>query len=59
MRDRRNAPLFMAGMPLVATGCAFLAVGAAGQSAFAYAGAGLLAPGIVLIALAWRRSRNA
>lgn len=42
-------PFYFAGIPLIATGAAFAAVGASGQAAFGYASVGLLVPGLVLL----------
>ncbi|MEG5263473.1 hypothetical protein TRP66_04095 [Pseudomonas sp. JDS28PS106] len=52
-------PFYVAGIPLLATGCAFAAVGASGQEAFAWTAAGLLVPGVVLLTMGIWRSRNA
>lgn len=42
-------PFYFAGIPLIATGAAFAAVGASGQAAFGYTSVGLLVPGLVLL----------
>ncbi|PWB32359.1 hypothetical protein DCO48_13550 [Pseudomonas sp. SDI] len=52
-------PFAMTGVPLLAMGCAFAAVGASGQTAFSYVAAGLLIPGTVLLAMGlWNRRRQ-
>ncbi|MEG0634703.1 MAG: hypothetical protein RR517_19390 [Pseudomonas sp.] len=52
-------PFAMTGIPLLALGCAFAAVGASGQTAFSYVAVGLLIPGFVLLGMgAWRRRRQ-
>ena len=48
-------PFYFAGVPLVAIGVVFAAVGASGQEAFGYTAVGLLVPGIVLLITGYRR----
>lgn len=48
-------PFYFAGIPLIATGAAFAAVGASGQTAFGYASVGLLVPGLVLLIAGYYR----
>lgn len=56
MDGKIRNPFYFAGMPLVAVGCAFAAVGASGQEAFGWTAAGLLIPGaLLLIAGVWRK----
>ena len=47
---RTTKPFYLVGIPLLALGAAFAAVGASGQAAFGYASLGLLAPGAGLLA---------
>jgi hypothetical protein len=47
-----NKPFYFAGVPLVAVGCAFAAIGATGQEAFGWTSIGLLVPSVVLLAVA-------
>ncbi|MCE0906979.1 hypothetical protein LU676_30035 [Pseudomonas alloputida] len=54
MAKKVIAPYGFVAVPLIALGATFAAVGAAGQSAFAYTAAGLLVPGIALLVLAVR-----
>lgn len=49
MGKSANKPLYFAGVPLVAVGCAFAAIGASGQEAFGWSAIGLLVPGVVLL----------
>lgn len=52
-------PFYFAGLPLVAIGTPFAAVGASGQEAFGYTAVGLLVPGLVLLVTAyWSRRRR-
>lgn len=49
MGKSANKPFYLAGVPLVAVGCAFAAIGASGQEAFGWSAIGLLVPGVVLL----------
>ena len=49
MGKSANKPFYFAGVPLVAVGCAFAAIGASGQEAFGWSAIGLLVPGVVLL----------
>ncbi len=60
MAKTAKTPFIFVGAPLLAVGAAFAAVGASGQPAFGYTAAGLLVPGIVLLATGlWPRRRRA
>lgn len=60
MSKAANTPFYLAGVPLVATGAAFAAIGAAGQTAFGWTAIGLLVPGVaLLVAGIWRNRRQA
>lgn len=48
-------PFYFVGIPLIATGAAFAAVGASGQTAFGYTALGLLVPGFALLIAGYRR----
>lgn len=49
MAKKTSNPFYFAGVPLVAVGAAFAAVGASGQAAFGWTAAGLLIPGALLL----------
>lgn len=60
MGKSAKTPFYFAGVPLVAVGCAFAAIGASGQEAFGWTAAGLLVPGAILLVIgAWRSRRTA
>ncbi|MBK5001471.1 hypothetical protein IAE37_003747 [Pseudomonas sp. S31] len=60
MAKTAKTPFIFVGAPLLAVGAAFAAVAASGQPAFGYTAAGLLVPGIVLLATGlWSRRRRA
>lgn len=55
----RTSAFHFAGIPLIAVGAAFAAVGASGQPAFGYTAVGLLLPGMVLLLTGlWRNRRG-
>lgn len=59
MASNTRSPFNFAGVPLIAIGAAFAAVGASGQPAFGYTAVGLLIPGAVLLIVgAWRNRRQ-
>lgn len=49
MAKHANKPFYFASVPLIAVGCAFAAIGASGQEAFAWTSIGLLVPGVALL----------
>ena len=54
----KNSPFYFAGVPMIAVGAAFAAVGASGQPAFGWTAAGLLIPGALLLAFGARLNRR-
>ncbi|WP_434681298.1 hypothetical protein J3P77_09410 [Pseudomonas sp. R1-18] len=59
MGKSANKPFYFAGVPLVAIGCAFAAIGASGQEAFGWTAIGLLLPGVALLAAGVLNRRRA
>ncbi|MFJ4142694.1 hypothetical protein [Pseudomonas sp. NPDC089734] len=51
-------PFYFAGVPLVAMGAVFAAIGASGQGAFGYTAVGLFIPGLVLVVAGWQSRRR-
>ncbi|MDR6710894.1 hypothetical protein J2W83_000484 [Pseudomonas hunanensis] len=58
MAKTARAPYYIVAAPLIATGAAFAAIGASGQTAFAWTAAGLLIPGVVLLVTGLWRNRG-
>lgn len=59
MNKSQTSAFNFAGIPLIAVGAAFAAIGASGQPAFGYTAVGLLLPGVVLLgAGVWRNRRR-
>ncbi|MBD8754225.1 hypothetical protein [Pseudomonas coleopterorum] len=59
MAKKANNPFYFVGVPLLAVGCAFAAIGASGQEAFGWTSIGLLVPGVALLVAGLMNRRRA